>query len=107
MNTPRTVNAAAETLRQIIDEIPASQKDIAEATGIPTAHLSGLKNGTRRFTPEYDLRLSRCFKQSEGFWLRLQNRADLRKAKSERPNLKKEVKPLKERQLVSACHHPR
>lgn len=102
MSHPRTVNAAAETLRQIIEEIPASQKDIAQATGIPTAHLSGLKKGNRRFTPEYDLRLSRCFKQSPGFWLRLQNRSDLRKAISKRPEIYKEVKPLKEDQLAIA-----
>ena len=102
MTKPRTINAAAETLRQIIEEIPASQKDIAQATGIPTAHLSGLKNGTRRFTPEYDIRLSRCFKQSSGFWLRLQNRADLRKAINGHPELEKEVKPLREDQLAIA-----
>jgi addiction module HigA family antidote len=102
MNTKITVNAAAATLREIIEQIPATQKDIATATGIPTAHLSGLKNGTRRFTPEYDLRLARCFGQSEGFWLRLQNRADLRKAKAERPDLNKQVMPLKEEQLAIA-----
>lgn len=71
MNTTHTVNAAAETLREILEQIPVSQKEVAESTGIPSAHLSGLKNGSRRFTPEYDLRLSRYFSQSEGFWLRL------------------------------------
>jgi len=95
MKTIHTVNAAAETLREILEQIPLAQKEVAAATGIPTAHLSGLKNGTRRFTPEYDLRLSRYFRQSEGFWLRLQLRADLRRAKAEKPAIKKEVKPLK------------
>ncbi len=102
MRTPHTINAAAETLREILDEIPITQKAVAQTTGIPAAHLSGLKNGTRRFTPEYDLRRSRCFRQSEGFWLRLQLRADLRKSKAEKPWLKKEVKPLKADPLAIA-----
>ena len=102
MNTPRTVNAAAETLKEIVEELTVTQKEIAAATGIPTAHLSGLKSGTRRFTPEHDLRLGRYFGQSEGFWLRLQTRADLRRAKAESPDLKKQVKPLKTESLAMA-----
>jgi addiction module HigA family antidote len=102
MKTKHTVNAAAETLREILEQIPLAQKEIAEATGIPTAHLSGLKNGTRRFTPEYDLRLSRYFRQSEGFWLRLQLRADLRRTMAEKPSIKKVVKPIKLSRLAIA-----
>jgi|TARA_B110000967_G_scaffold195912_1_gene225926 addiction module HigA family antidote len=102
MKNVNTVNAAAVTLREILEQIPVSQKTIAENTGIPSAHLSGLKNGTRRFTPEYDLRLSRCFKQSEGFWLRLQLRADLRKAKAAQPDIKTQVTPLKKAELAMA-----
>jgi len=95
MNTIDTVNAAAETLREILEQIPVAQKEVAAATGIPSAHLSGLKTGSRRFTPEYDLRLSRYFRQSEGFWLRLQLRADLRRVKAEKPTIRREVKPAK------------
>lgn len=95
MNTIHTINAAAETLREILEQISVTQKEVADSTGIPSAHLSGLKNGNRRFTPEYDLRLSRYFRQSEGFWLRLQLRADLRRAKAEKPAIKKEVQPAK------------
>jgi addiction module HigA family antidote len=102
MKPPRTANAAAETLREIITEITATQKDIAQATGIPTAHLSGLKNGMRRFTPEHDLRLTKCFRQTEGFWLRLQMRADLRKAKAKQTDAPQKVTPLKKEQLAFA-----
>ncbi|MEM0966129.1 MAG: HigA family addiction module antitoxin [Verrucomicrobiota bacterium] len=102
MTKKPTVNAAAATLDEILSELPVSQKEVAEATGIPTAHLSMLKAGNRRFTPEYDLRLSRYFRQSEGFWLRLQMRADIRKAKAEKPGITKEVKAIDQRKLVSA-----
>ena len=56
------------------------QKEVAEATGIPETHLSDMKLGRRRCTPEYDLRLSKFFGTSEGRWLRLQMAYDLDKA---------------------------
>lgn len=78
------INAFAETLRQTIEEIPISQVEVARATGIPAPHLSGMKKGARRVTPEYDLRLSRYFRTSPGFWLRLQLASDIRLAQAEK-----------------------
>ena len=52
---------------------------VANATGIPLPHLSGMKSGSRRCTPEYDLRLSRYFGTTKGFWMRLQLSYDLDK----------------------------
>ena len=75
------INSAAETLKEILNQIAIPQKTVATNTGIPSPHLSGLKKGTRRFTPIHDLKLSHYFGQSEGFWLRLQIRADIRKTK--------------------------
>ncbi len=59
MKTMPLPNAFAETLRETLEESPASQKEISEATGIPVARLSEMKTGKRRCTPEHDLRLSR------------------------------------------------
>lgn len=81
-NSP--INAFAETLKETLEEIPVSQAEVARATGIPAPHLSGMKSGTRRVTPEYDLRLSRYFRTSPGFWLRLQLASDIRRAQSEK-----------------------
>ena len=78
------INAFAETLRETLEEIPVSQIEVARATGIPAPHLSGMKNASRRVTPEYDLRLSRYFRTSPGFWLRLQLASDIRRAQSEK-----------------------
>ena len=78
------INAFAETLKETLEEISVSQVEVARATGIPAPHLSGMKNGTRRVTPEYDLRLSRYFRTSPGFWLRLQLTSDIRRAQSEK-----------------------
>ncbi len=54
-------NFFAVTLEETLDEWPETMTQVAEATGIPLPHLSGMKAGDRRCTPEYDLRLSRYF----------------------------------------------
>jgi len=76
-------NAFAETLRETLDEWPSTQKDIAKATGILASHLSEMKSGRRRCTPEYDLRLSRFFGMEEGFWMRLQLHYEMQRARIE------------------------
>lgn len=94
MNEQITVNSFAETLTEALEELPQTQKDVARATGIPEPHLSGMKKGTRRITPEYDLRLSRYFGTSDGFWLRLQISSDLRATKQKSgAKILKEVQP--------------
>ena len=65
-------NFFAETLQETLDEWSTTMTEVALATGIPLPHLSAMKNGKRRCTPEYDLRLSRYFDTSRGFWMRLQ-----------------------------------
>lgn len=94
MSQTTTVNSFAETLAEVLEESPRSQKAIAQATGIPEPHLSGMKGGERRCTPEYDLRLSRYFGTTEGFWLRLQLSSDLRMTKMRKGSLiAREVQP--------------
>jgi antitoxin HigA-1 len=73
-------NAFAETLAETLADIGIEQTKVAQLTGIPAPHLSALKNGKRRVTPEYDLRLGRFFGTTPGFWLRLQLQYDLRMA---------------------------
>jgi addiction module HigA family antidote len=77
------LNYFAETLRETLDEWPESQIQISRATGIPPSHLSQMKMGKRRCTPEYDLRLSRYFGIEAGYWLRLQLSYELQRAERE------------------------
>jgi len=65
-------NFFAETLKETLEDWPHTQIEIAKATRIPAPHLSAMKSGERRCTPEYDLRLGRYFNTSPGFWMRLQ-----------------------------------
>jgi addiction module HigA family antidote len=72
-------NFFAVTLEETLDEWSATMTEIAAATGIPLPHLSGMKSAKRRCTPEYDLRLSRYFGTSRGYWMRLQLSYDMDK----------------------------
>lgn len=58
--------------------------EVAGATGIPLPHLSGMKSGKRRCTPEYDLRLSRYFGTSPGYLMRLQHSFDMDKVQRQK-----------------------
>ena len=83
MKTMPLPNAFAETLRETLEEWPSTQKEIAAATGILASHLSEMKSGRRRCTPEYDLRLSRFFGMEEGFWMRLQLHYEMQRTRIE------------------------
>ena len=72
-----------------------TQKQLAEATGILPSHLSEMKNGIRRCTPEYDLRLSRFFSITPGYFLRLQTRWDIEKTADEKAaEINQTVQPM-------------
>ncbi len=88
-------NSFAETLRETIEDGPATQAELSHATRIPQSHLADMKAGRRRCTPEYDLRLGRALGTSPGFWLRLQMASDLRAATRRHGEaIRNEVAPL-------------
>ncbi|MCB1091469.1 MAG: HigA family addiction module antidote protein [Verrucomicrobiae bacterium] len=66
------LNFFAETLRETLEESDLSQAEIARRCGIPAPHLTQMKQGKRRCTPEYDLRLSAFFRITPGMWMNLQ-----------------------------------
>jgi addiction module HigA family antidote len=78
------LNPFSETLKEIINDSAIKQTDMASATGILASHISEMKHGKRRCTPEYDLRLSRFLGMSPGFFLRLQTHHDIEVAQRER-----------------------
>ncbi len=87
-------NSFAVTLADILSGADGSQSDIARALGIPRQHLSEMKLGKRRCTAEYDLRFSRYFGTSPGFFCRLQLAYEMRLAKQEKgADIDAEVKP--------------
>lgn len=87
-------NYFAETLRETLEEGEITQAKVAEATGIPATHLSQMKKGKRRCTPEYDLRLSKFYGISPGFFLGLQMDYEMERAKREKGDQIARIQPL-------------
>ncbi|MBB4613159.1 HigA family addiction module antitoxin [Novosphingobium taihuense] len=54
---------------------------LGAAIGIDASRLEAMLSGAARIDGELDLRLARYFRMSEGFFLRLQDQYELRKAK--------------------------
>ncbi|MEI6676087.1 MAG: HigA family addiction module antitoxin [Verrucomicrobiota bacterium] len=75
-------------------KLSLSQAEIARRCGIPAPHLTQMKQGKRRCTPEYDLRLSCFFGITPGLWMNLQLDYEFMRAEREKgPTIRKEVRP--------------
>lgn len=88
------LNFFAETLRETLEQSGLSQAEIARRCGIPAPHLTQMKQGKRRCTPEYDLRLSRFFGITPGMWMNLQLDFEfMRAARENGDRIAREVQP--------------
>ncbi len=65
---------------EFLEPMALSCNALARAIGVPANRISDLVRGRRGITADTDLRLSRFFGLSEGYWLRLQNSYDLMEA---------------------------
>jgi addiction module HigA family antidote len=85
-----------EILRaEFLDEIGMSQNQLAYAINVPPNRIHAIVKGARDITADTDLRLSRFFGLSEGYWLRLQNAYDLIDAKSNGAAIFGKIKPYR------------
>lgn len=78
-NTDRLPNPHAGDilLHEFLKPLGMSQLALSRAIGIPCRRLNKIVKGTRSLRADEDLRLSRYFRVSDGFFLRLQNSYDL------------------------------
>ena len=68
-------------LEDFLEPMRLTKNALATAIGVPATRIGELVRGRRAVTADTDLRLSRYFGTSEGFWLRLQNAYDLMEAR--------------------------
>ena len=68
-------------LEDFIEPMGLTKNALATAIGVPATRVGEITRGARSVTADTDLRLSRYFGTSEGYWLRLQNAYDLENAK--------------------------
>ncbi|MDH5722583.1 MAG: HigA family addiction module antitoxin [Alphaproteobacteria bacterium] len=81
---------------EFLNEIDLSQNQLAHAIQVPPNRIHAIVNGTRGITADTDLRLSRFFGLSEGYWLRLQNSYDLMEAKRSSAKIFSKIKPYQQ-----------
>ena len=60
-----------------LEPLGLSQNALAQAIGVPSNRINELVRGRRGVSADTDLRLSRYFRLSNGYWLRLQNSHDM------------------------------
>ena len=73
-----------------------SQSRLAREISVPPRRINEICLGKRAITPDTALRLARYFGMSAEFWMNLQQRYDLERAKDEiAARLEREVRPLR------------
>lgn len=68
-------------LLEFLQSMGLSSPDLGRAIGIPARRINEIVSGRRPLTAEIDLRLTRYFGLSEGFFLGLQIEHDLRESR--------------------------
>src|SRR5689334_23329786 len=82
-------------LKDFLQPMGISQYRLARGTSVSPRRINEIVLGTRAITADTALRLGRFFGMESEFWLNLQSRYDLERARDELAGrLKKEVTPL-------------
>ncbi len=68
-------------LRDFLEPLGMSQSALAKEIGIPANRVDEIVQARRNITADTDLRLSRFFGLTDGYWLRLQNAYDIMEAR--------------------------
>ena len=75
-----------------------SQSRLARDINVPARRINEICLGKRAVTPDTALRLARFFSNSAEFWMNLQKRYELERAKDEmQARVDREVRPLPDR----------
>ena len=80
-------------LEEFLVPMGITQRDLAEAIHVPYQRVNEIVNKKRGITPSTALRLAKYFGVSEDFWLSLQLRWDLYKAKKVEDKEIKAIRP--------------
>ena len=81
-------------LEEFLIPMGITQKELAKAIHVPYQRVNEIINKKRGVTPSTALRLAKFFGVSEDFWINLQLRWDLYKAKQAESKELKTIKPM-------------
>ena len=82
-------------LEEFLLTMGITQKELAKAIHVPYQRVNEIINKKRGITPSTALRLAKFFGVSEDFWINLQLRWDLYKAKQAESKALKTIRPLR------------
>jgi len=88
-------------LEEFLIPMGMTQSELARDIHVPYQRINEIVNKRRGITPSTALRLAKLFGMTEDFWLSLQLRWDLYRAKQAEENELKIIKPLNERQIAA------
>lgn len=92
--THRTPTHPGEMLlEEFLIPMGLTQRELAEAIGVPYQRVNEVVRGRRGMTPSTALRLERFLGMSAGFWMNLQLRWDLYQAQQQEMNILETIKP--------------
>lgn len=81
---------------EFIDPFGLSQNSLASAIFVPPNRIHQILKGTRRITADTDLRLTKYFGLSQGFFLRYQEDYELRVTRRKIANEINSIQPIRQ-----------
>lgn len=79
---------------EFIEPFGINQNILAKKINVPAGRISEIINGKRIITADTDLRLSKYFGLTEGYFLRIQNNLELIKTKREKEQELEKIIPF-------------
>ncbi len=79
---------------EFLEPLELSQNALAIAIGVPSNRINAIIRGQRSITADTDLRLTKYFGLSKGYFLRLQNNFELLKAEQKIANEVSNIVPF-------------
>ncbi len=80
-------------MEEFLIPMSITQRDLSKAIHVPYQRINEIVNGRRGITPSTALRLAKFFNMSEDFWMNLQLRWDLYRAKSSEEKKLQMIRP--------------
>lgn len=87
-------------LEEFLIPMEVTQRDLSKAIHVPYQRINEIVNKKRGITPSTALRLAKFFGISEDFWMNMQLRWDLSKAKKVEAEELKTIKPLRLKEVA-------
>ena len=81
-------------LEEFLKPMRISQKTLSDLLQVPYQRINEIVNRKRGITPSTALRLAKVFDMSDDFWLNMQLRWDIYRAKQKEKNILQSIKPL-------------